>query len=91
MATPEPSSKRVEIAVSPRTIVTILGVIAFAWAFVAARQAVLWVFIALFLAIVLQTPVNWLEERAAMKRGNAATIVVLGLVAVPPLGLATCS
>ena len=81
MATPEPSSKRVEIAVSPRTIVTVLGVIAFVWAFVAARQAVLWVFIALFLAIVLQTPVNWLEERWHMKRGNAATIVVLGLVA----------
>ncbi len=80
MATPEPSSKRVEIAVSPRTIVTVLGVIAFVWAFVAARQAVLWVFIALFLAIVLQTPVNWLEERWRMKRGNAATIVVLGLV-----------
>ena len=81
MATPEPSSKRVEIAISPRTIVTVLGVIAFVWAFVAARQAVLWVFIALFLAIVLQTPVNWLEERWHMKRGNAATIVVLGLVA----------
>jgi predicted PurR-regulated permease PerM len=41
---------------------------------------VLWVFIALFLAIVLQTPVNWLEARWHMKRGNAATIVVLGLV-----------
>jgi predicted PurR-regulated permease PerM len=80
VATPEPSSKRVEIAVSPRTIVTVLGVIAFVWAFVAARQAVLWVFIALFLAIVLQTPVNWLEARWHMKRGNAATIVVLGLV-----------
>jgi predicted PurR-regulated permease PerM len=80
VATPEPSSKRVEIAISPRTIATVLGVIAFVWAFVAARQAVLWVFIALFLAIVLQTPVNWLEERWHMKRGNAATIVVLGLV-----------
>ena len=81
MATPEPSSKRVEITVSPRTILTVLGVIAFVWAFVAARQAVLWVFIALFLAIVLQTPVGYLQERAHMKRGNAAMVVVLGLVA----------
>ena len=81
VATPEPSSKRVEITVSPRTIVTVLGVIAFVWAFVAARQAVLWVFIALFLAIVLQTPVGYLQERAHMKRGNAAMVVVLGLVA----------
>ena len=80
MATQEPQAKRVEITVSPRTMATVIGVIAFAWAFVAARQAVLWVFIALFLAIVLQTPVTWLEERVGMKRGNAAMLVVLGLV-----------
>ena len=61
---------------------TILGVIAFVWAFIAARQAVLWIFIALFLAIVLSTPVTWLVERRGMKRGNAAMLVVLGLVAL---------
>jgi predicted PurR-regulated permease PerM len=80
VAAREPPSRHVEISISIRTIATIVGVIAFAWAFVAARQAVLWVFIALFLAIVLQTPVTWLEERAKMKRGNAAMLVVLGLV-----------
>lgn len=67
---PEPPSKRVEITVSARTIATVLGVAAFVWAFIEARQAVLWVFIALFLAIVLQTPVTWLEERAGMRRGT---------------------
>ncbi len=82
MATPEPPAKRVEITVSVRTVVTVLAVIVAAWAFLAARQAVFWVFIALFLAIVLQTPVAWLEERAAMKRGNAAMLVVLSLVAL---------
>ena len=61
---------------------TVLGVVAFVWAFLQARQAVLWIFIALFLAIVLSTPVSWLEERAGMRRGNAAMIVVLGLVGV---------
>ena len=60
MATPEPSVRRVEIAVPIRTLVTVIGVVAVAWAFVAARQAVLWIFISLFLAIVLQTPVTWL-------------------------------
>ena len=80
MAAREPPTRRVEITISLRTIATILGVIGFTWAFVAARQAVLWVFIALFLAIVLQTPVTWLEERAGMRRGNAAMLVVLGLV-----------
>jgi predicted PurR-regulated permease PerM len=80
VATPEPPAKRVEITVSARTMATVLGVIAFVWAFIAARQAVLWIFIALFLAIVLSTPVTWLAERRGMKRGNAAMLVVLGLV-----------
>ena len=62
-----------------RTLATVLGVFAVAWAFVAARQAVLWIFIALFLAIVLTTPVTWLEQRG-LKRGNAAMLVVLALV-----------
>jgi predicted PurR-regulated permease PerM len=79
VATPEPPAKRVEITVSTRTIVTVLSTIAFVWAFIAARQAVLWIFIALFLAIVLSTPVGWLEERRGMKRGTAAIVVVLGL------------
>jgi predicted PurR-regulated permease PerM len=80
VATPEPRTRRVEITVSTRTLVTILGAIAVVWAFVAARQAVLWIFIALFLAIVLSTPVTWLVERRGMKRGNAAMLVVLGLL-----------
>jgi predicted PurR-regulated permease PerM len=79
VASRESSTKRVEISISLRTVLTILGVIAVAWAFVAARQAVLWVFIALFLAIVLQTPVAWLEQHG-LKRTNAATLVMLVVV-----------
>ncbi|MCZ7588712.1 MAG: AI-2E family transporter [Gaiella sp.] len=77
---PDPPPQRVEITISLRTITLVLGVVAFVWAFLAARQAVLWVFIALFLAIVLQTPVTWLEQRTGMRRGNAAMIVVLGVI-----------
>jgi predicted PurR-regulated permease PerM len=82
MATPEPPSHRVEIAIPVRTLATVFGAIAIAWAFVAARQAVLWIFIALFLAIVLQTPVSWLEHRGGLRRSTAATLVVLALVIV---------
>ena len=57
-------------------MLTILGTIAVAWAFVEARQAVLWVFVALFLAIVLSTPVTWLQEHG-MKRSTAALLVML--------------
>jgi predicted PurR-regulated permease PerM len=80
VASEEPSTKRVEITISARTTATILGTIAFVWAFLEARQAVLWIFIALFLAIVLSTPVTWLAERRGIKRGNAALLVVLGVV-----------
>ena len=51
MATPEPDKKRVEVTVSTRTMLTVFGALGLAWAFLEARQAVLWVFIALFLAI----------------------------------------
>jgi predicted PurR-regulated permease PerM len=84
VATPDGQPKRIEITVSARTVATVLGVIALAWGFLAARQAVLWVFIALFLAIVLSTPVTWLEQRG-MKRSSAALLVVLGVFSV--LGL----
>jgi predicted PurR-regulated permease PerM len=76
VATPEPQPKRVEITVSSRTMLTVLGTIAVAWAFIEARQAVLWVFVALFLAIVLSTPVTWLQEHG-MKRSTAALLVML--------------
>mgnify|MGYP000722281705 CR=1 FL=1 len=79
-AAPEPPTKRVEITISWRTLLLIGGAFAFAWAFIAVRQAVLWIFIALFLAIVLDTPVSWLQERLRMKRGSAAVLVVFGLV-----------
>lgn len=81
MATPEPQSKRVEITVSTRTMLTVLGTIGVAWAFIEARQAVLWVFVALFLAIVLSTPVTWLQERG-MKRSTAALLVMLVMFVV---------
>ena len=86
MATPDPQPKRVEITISTRTLVTVLGVLALAWAFIEARQAVLWVFVALFLAIVLSTPVTWLEERG-MKRSTAASLLVLVLVVFLVFGL----
>jgi len=80
MATPEPPAKRVEIIVTLRTMLTIVGVALVVWALLAARQALFWVFIAFFLSLVLQMPVTWLERRAGIKRGNAAAVIVLGLV-----------
>jgi len=84
---PEPPPKRVEITVSPRTIATVLAVVAFVWAFVAARQAVLWVFIALFLAIALDPLVNTIQRRARVRRAPAITIAyALVLIVIVGIG-----
>jgi len=83
MATPpEPPVRRVELLVSARTLLVIGGALALAWAMIAAKQALFWIFIALFLAVVLDTPVSWLEQRASIKRGSAAMMVVFGVIGV---------
>lgn len=74
--------KRVEVSVPIRTLLTVFGGVALAWAFLEAGQAVLWIFIAFFLAVVLQTPVTWLEQRMGMSRANAATLILAGVVVV---------
>ena len=45
------------------------------------RKPISWVLIAVFVAIALSGPVNWLDRR--MRRGFAIAIVYLGLFAVP--------
>lgn len=75
-----PRPPRRELTVSWRTLLAILLAGALAWAFIVARQAVLLVFISLFLALVFQTPVNWLEQRWRMRRATAAMIFVFGTV-----------
>lgn len=72
--------RRVEISISWMTLAILGAAGLLAWAFVTAREAILLVFIALFMALVLDTPVTWMTERWHIRRGNAATILVLGLV-----------
>jgi predicted PurR-regulated permease PerM len=50
------------------------------------RKPISWVLIAIFLAIALSPPVNWLNKR--MKRGFAIALTYLGLLAVPVLLIA---
>jgi predicted PurR-regulated permease PerM len=50
------------------------------------RKPISWLLIAIFLAIALSPPVNWLNRR--MKRGFAIALTYLGLLAVPVLLIA---
>jgi predicted PurR-regulated permease PerM len=50
------------------------------------RKPISWLLIAIFLAVALSPPVNWLATR--MRRGFAITIVYLGLLLIPILLIA---
>lgn len=79
---PPPPTQRVEITISWKTL-TVIGLAgALAWALIAARDAFLLLFIALFLALVLETPANWLQERWGMRRGTSAMLLVFGTLGV---------
>lgn len=77
-------------AFSPRIIVrTLFIAVLFALSLYLVfllRKPISWVLIAVFLAVALSGPVNWLDQW--MKRGFAITIVYLGLLLIP-IGIAS--
>jgi predicted PurR-regulated permease PerM len=86
---PAVSARRVEITISFRTLVLVLAVIALAWALASIGDALLLLFVALFLALVLDPPVRALERRTRASRSVAATVVVLFVALVVGLLIAT--
>jgi predicted PurR-regulated permease PerM len=79
---PPPPTQRVEITISWKTLAVIGLAAALAWAMIAARDAFLLLFIALFLALVLETPATWQQQRWGMRRGTAAMLLVFGTLGV---------
>lgn len=79
---PPPPTQRVEITISWKTLAVIGMAAALAWAMIAARDAFLLLFVALFLALVLETPATWLQERWGMRRGTSAMLLVFGTLGV---------
>lgn len=79
--TPEPRGVR------SRDVLVVVGIVlavlAALWLLWATRRILLWILIAMFLAVALNPAVGFLERRARMRRTLAITTVyVLGLVAV---------
>ena len=73
-------TRRVEVILSLRTLLLVAGAVALAAALVSIRSAVVLVFFAVFLALVFEYPTRTLMRRARIRRGLAATTVVLGFV-----------
>ena len=78
-------TRRVEITIPFRTIALVTAVFAVAAMVWAVLDAVVIVFIGVFLALVFEEPTRALMRRTSLGRGLASTIVVLGSAAVVAL------
>ncbi len=66
-----------------RVVLIIVGVVLVLYLLYLLRKPIGWVCIAVFLAVALSPPVNWLNQH--MRRGFAIAIVYLALLAIPLL------
>jgi predicted PurR-regulated permease PerM len=68
----------------PRAILVVLGIILAAVVMIeivlAARGVLIWIFVAMFLALALNPAVDWLREHGVARRGLAVTIVFVGAI-----------
>jgi predicted PurR-regulated permease PerM len=66
-----------------RIVLIVVGVIISLYLIYLLRKPIGWIVAAVFLAVALSQPVNWLNRR--MRRGLAIALVYLGLLAIPIL------
>jgi predicted PurR-regulated permease PerM len=68
----------------PRTVLVVLGIILAALVMIAivqaARGILIWIFVALFLALALNPAVEWLLSHGVKRRGLAVTITLVGAI-----------
>ena len=72
---------RYDYAFVIRTVLVVVGVVLLLYLIYLVRKPLLWVFVALFLAVALSQPVNFLQRW--MRRGVAIAAVYLALILVP--------
>ncbi len=79
-APPTQRSPLVSINLTVRTMLLVAAIVGLAWAFVYIREAILTLFLALFVALVLEPVVRLMQRHTRFGRGACATALVLGLV-----------
>lgn len=75
----------------PRTVLVVLGIIFAALVMIevlqAARGILIWIFVAVFLALALNPAVDWLQAHGVERRGLAVAITFVGaIVAIAAVG-----
>ena len=68
----------------PRTVLVVLGIIVAGYLLLhivqAAQGILIWIFVAIFLALALNPAVDALQQRGIQRRGLAVTIVFVGAI-----------
>ena len=75
---PDFTKRPIGVTITTRTLLIAGIIILVGWAVVSVRDALLIVFLGIFIGLVFEFPTRLLMERAKLGRGLAATIVVLG-------------
>jgi predicted PurR-regulated permease PerM len=78
--------KEVLVLFRPRAVLIVIGIVlataALLEVLLVARGVIIWVFIAVFLALALNPAVEWLEAHGVSRRGAAVGITFLGAIGV---------
>ena len=75
--------RRTYLSTVVRTVLVAVGVVVCLYLIYLLRRPILWILVALFLAVALSWPVNWLNR--FMRRGAAIALVYLALLLFPTL------
>ena len=75
---PDFTKRPIGVTITTRTLLIAGIIILVGWAVVSVRDALLIVFLGIFIGLVFEFPTRLLMERAKLGRGLAATIAVLG-------------
>ncbi len=79
---PDFTKRPIGVTITTRTLLIAGIIILVGWAVVSVRDALLIVFLGIFLGLVFEFPTRLLMERAKLGRGLAATIAVLGATVI---------
>jgi predicted PurR-regulated permease PerM len=80
-----PPAERVVVAVRPRTVLMVAGLLlaiaAGVWLVLVAERVLIWTLVSLFLAMALNPGVDWLQGHGLRRRGAAVAAVYLAVMA----------
>ncbi|MGL6279614.1 MAG: AI-2E family transporter [Gaiella sp.] len=72
------SDRSLQISITFKTLLIGVALVFFSWAIITVRETLLVVAVGIFLGLVFEGPVRWVEGHTRLGRGLAATVTVIG-------------